>query len=172
MTTALLVIAPHTFRDEEYSEPKEVLERRGVRTVTASTKVGMCTGKLGMVAHAEIALHEARATDYDAVIFIGGGGAQVFFDDPAAHDLARDALTRQSIVGAICIAPSILARAGLLSGVDATCFASQATDLREHGARYREDPVVRDGQIVTASGPDAATSFGEAIADALVDASR
>ncbi len=171
MTAALFVIAPEVFRDEEYAEPKEALQRQGVQVTTASTEIGTCTGKLGMVAHAEIALRDVRAADYDAVVFIGGAGAQIFFDDPIAHDLAREAFAQQSVIGAICIAPSILARAGLLNGVEATCFSSQEADLRSHGARYSETAVVRDGSIVTANGPDAARSFGEAIADALKDVS-
>lgn len=167
MTRVLMVIAPDEFRDEEYAHPKEVFESRGIRVDTASTRTGPCRGRFGLVALADLALEQADAADYDAVVFVGGGGAAVYFDDPVAHALARRAYELGRVVGAICIAPSTLAHAGLLEGRHATAFSSQETDLRSHGAVFTGAPVELDGTIITANGPAAARAFGEAIADAL-----
>lgn len=167
MKTVLMVIAPVNFRDEEYAHPREVLERRGARVVTASTRTGTCEGKLGMRAEATLSVAEADATDYDAVVFVGGAGSQVFFDDPYAHALARAARVNKRLLGAICIAPSILARAGLLSGWPATAFPSQQEDLEKHGAVWTGEPVTAEGLVITANGPEAARDFGIAIAEAL-----
>lgn len=167
MARVLMVIAPEVFRDEEYDHPKQALESRGATVTTASTRVGACHGKLGMTAEATLALTDARAVDYDAVVFVGGGGAQVFFDDPAAHALARDMHALDRVVAAICIAPSVLARAGLLRDVHATAFPSQHDDLVAHGALWTTGPFEIDGRIITANGPDAARDFGLAIANAL-----
>jgi protease I len=162
-----MIIAPEMFRDEEYAHPKAVLEARGAAVVTASTHPGPCRGKLGMTAEASLAVADADPADYDAVVFVGGGGAQVFFDDPAAHALARSAHDLGRIVAAICIAPSVLARAGLLEEVRVTAFPSQHDDLVAHGALWTGAPVEVSGPIITANGPDAAHDFGMAIADAL-----
>ncbi len=167
MKTVLMVIAPDIFRDEEYARPKEVLERRGARVVTASVAPGPCRGKLGMLAVANIALSEADAGDYDAVVFVGGGGAAAFFDDTAAHAVAQEMHAEGKVISAICIAPSTLARAGLLAGHRATSFPDREQDLVEHGAIYTAAPVEVDGTLITANGPEAAYDFGEAIADAL-----
>ncbi|MHB1016943.1 MAG: DJ-1/PfpI family protein [Coriobacteriia bacterium] len=167
MTHVLMVIAPEVFRDEEYAVPKDVLESRGARVSTASLRAGVCHGKLGMTAEATLSVADADAADYDAVAFIGGGGAEVFFDDPAAHALAHAAAERGLVLAAICIAPSILAHAGLLEGVRATAFPSQRGDLMAHGAIWSDGPVEVDGQVVTANGPDAAADFGLAIANLL-----
>jgi protease I len=167
MKKVLMVIAPETFRDEEYSHPKEVLESRGARVVTASTRPGTCVGKLGMTAEAEIAVSEADALDYDAVVFVGGAGSKVFFDDPYAQALARAARVNKRVLAAICVAPSILARAGLLRGWPATAFESQKEDLEANGAIWTGEPLTVQGHVITANGPEAARDFGEAIADAL-----
>lgn len=167
MARALMVIAPETFRDEEYAHPKEVLEGRGVRLDTASLRRGTCQGRFGLTAEANLALAEADANDYDAVIFVGGGGAEVYFDDPVAHALATRAYELGRIVAAICIAPSVLARAGLLGGRRVTAFESREQDLRAHGATFTGKPVETDGTLITANGPDAAFQFGETIADAI-----
>ncbi len=130
----VMVIAPSVFRDEEYVEPKAVLEARGAEVTIASTRPGTCVGKLGLEASASVSVADARMQPWDAVVFVGGGGAEVFFDDPEAHALARDAVEREAVLGAICIAPSTLARAGLLRGRPATAFPSQQADLVAHGA--------------------------------------
>lgn len=162
-----MVIAPEVFRDEEYAHPKAVLEGLGASVTTASVQPGICRGKLGMMAEATVSVADATASEYDAVVFVGGGGAQVFFDDPAAHALARSAHEGGKVVAAICIAPSVLAHAGLIRGIRATAFPSQREDLIAHGANWTGAAVEVDGSIITANGPDAATDFGRAIADAL-----
>jgi protease I len=159
------------FRDEEYARPRAVLEDAGIRVVTASASAGPCTGKLGLVADADLSLTEAAESDWDAVVFIGGAGAAGFFDDPTAHSLARTTLTHRRPVAAICIAPSILARAGLLAGIKATALPSQLGELVTHGALWTGADVTVDGLIVTANGPDAATEFGRAIVS-LMDSSK
>ena len=167
MTTAVMVIAPAVFRDEEYAEPKRVLEAHGVSVATASVAPGECIGKLGLHATASLSVGDAADLRWDAVVFVGGAGAQVFFDDADAHRLARTQVESDRVLAAICIAPSTLARAGLLRDVRATAFPSQESDLRAHGAVWTGEAVTTDGRIVTGNGPEAAEQFGEAVATAL-----
>lgn len=162
-----MVIAPEVFRDEEYAEPKRVLESRGATVVTASVIPGECIGKLGMRVLADISVADAASRDWDAVLFIGGAGSAIYFDDAAAHRLARRAAGGTGVLAAICIAPSTLAHAGLLRGVRATAFASQQGDLVAHGAMWTGESVTTDGRLVTGSGPEAATEFGGTIGDLL-----
>lgn len=167
MPNAVMIIAPSVFRDEEYAEPKAVLESHGVDVTTASVEHGECVGRFGLTAEATLSVAEAARRNWDAVIFVGGGGAEVFFDDPVSHELARAQAERGGTLAAICIAPSTLARAGLLEGVSATAFPSREDDLKSHGALWTGAPLTVDGSIITANGPEAATEFGEAIAHAL-----
>jgi protease I len=120
-----------------------------------------------MLARATEALDEVVPEEFDAIVFVGGAGASVFFDDLDAHRLAKTMHAQGKVVAAICVAPSILARAGLLSRKNATAFASQRDDLVAHGAVWTGANVQVDGSIVTANGPAAAQDFGLAIADLL-----
>jgi protease I len=163
----LMVIAPGNFRDEEYFDTRAELEGKGASVTTASSASGEITGMLGGKATPDIGLDDAKAGDYDAVVFVGGAGASAYFQDRKALDLARSASESGKIVAAICIAPSILANAGILRGKRATSFSSEQGNLEGRGATYTGEAVTRDGRIITGSGPSAAKGFGQEIAKAL-----
>jgi protease I len=163
----LMVIAPDGFRDEEFLEPKEIFDSSGAEVTVASKGVSVAKGKLGATANVDIDIGEATATDYDAVVFIGGPGAAVYFDDPTALKLAKDAYAANKVVAAICIAPSILANAGVLEGHKATCFESESENIAAKSEGYTGEPVTIDENIVTGNGPGAAKKFGEAVIKTL-----
>ena len=166
MAKVLSIIAPQNYQDKEYGDSKSALEKAGHVVVTAST-VKEAHGVFGGVVNVDLLLSEVNSSDYDAILFVGGGGCFDYFDDKIAHQLARDFLDAGKITSAICAAPSILANAGLLDGVTATCYPSQADNLKDHGANYTGQAVERDGLIITADGPLSATMFGETIAGAV-----
>jgi protease I len=165
--TVVLVIAEQMFRDEEYQYPKTILEQAGVKVVTVSTTLGEAVGKLGLKVKPDRLLAKLTVTQADALVFIGGGGSSQYFDDPTAHRLAREYAQAGKIVGAICIAPVILARAGLLSGKRATVFPDGQADLEQSGAFYTGNPVEVDGLMITGNGPAAAEEFGRKLVELL-----
>jgi protease I len=163
----LMVLAPKDFRDEEYQKPRQVLEKAGAVVEVASKGVVEAEGMLGARVKVDRDLSQANIDDYGGVIFVGGTGAAVYFSDQAALTLARSAWEKGKVVGAICIAPSILANAGLLSGKKATAFYSEKNNLVAKGAQYTGQPVEVEGKIVTANGPQAAEEFGEKLVEVL-----
>lgn len=166
--SVLMIIAKQNFRDEELAEPRSVLEGAGAKVTVASSAIQESVGMLGRVrATPDLTLKEVSVADYDAVIFVGGTGASEYWDDPTAHQIAKDAHGAGKLVCAICIAPVTLARAGLLEGKKATVFSSESGQLKRHGADYTGASVERDGNIITADGPQSATAFGNAVRDAL-----
>jgi protease I len=167
MGKAILVVAPRDFRDEELFDTKAELERAGHACVIASRSIGKCTGMRGGSVRAEIAIDDVDVADCDAIVFIGGSGARVFFRDAHATSLARGAFDAGKVVAAICVAPTILATAGILHEKRATAFHSDISELRYGGARYVGPGVTVDGRVITASGPDQSVAFGKAIARAL-----
>ena len=166
---AVLIIAEQTFRDEELFDTQAALESAAVETVIASTKIGTCKGKLGRNAESTMLVKDINVDEFDAIVFIGGGGAMQYYDDPDALKAATDAHGKGKVIAAICIAPRILANAGLLKGVTVTCYESEAESLQKLGAKFQTTAVVADKKFITGSGPHAATEFGETIAKALTD---
>jgi protease I len=163
-----MVIAPENFRDEELLHTKEELERVEVSVTIASTKTTAARGMFGATVKPEIKLEQAKVDDYDAVIFVGGGGSSVYFNDDRALSIAKEAFDKGKKTCAICIAPVILANAGVLKGKRATVWDGDYVEmLKAGGANYTGKPVEVDGNIITANGPKAARDFGRAIAKGL-----
>ena len=164
---AALIVASQNFREEELFETKRALDAAGIQTIIASTRIGILRGMLGRMTEANILVGQLRVEDYDAIIFIGGPGVVEYVANPAALNLAREAVRQRKILAAIDTAPAILANAGVLTGVRATSFLSERNRLILAGAFYTGIPVEQDRLIITSSGPAASMQFGRAVADAL-----
>lgn len=167
----LMVIAANQFRDEEYQKPRALLEGAGALVTVASSSLKEAVGMLGLKVRPDILLKEARMEDFDAVVFVGGMGATEYWDNPAAHSLAKQAFSSGKLTSAICLAPMTLANAGLLKGKKATIWKDAVGDFKTKGVIYTGKPVEQDGRIITGSGPDAAEAFGRALVEALKTAS-
>lgn len=165
----VMIIAPNNFRDEEYSIPREILEGQGAKIVVASSQLETATGMLGLKVKPDIKLSDIKVENFDAIIFVGGLGARDYYwDNETALALAKEAYTKGKILGAICLAPVILAKAGVLKDKKATVWSSEGVKLRAVGCQVVGDAdVVVDGKIVTAKGPQAAKKFGESILELL-----
>ncbi|MEM3555511.1 MAG: DJ-1/PfpI family protein [Candidatus Micrarchaeia archaeon] len=171
MGKVLFVIAPSDFRDEELFQTQEVIRNAGYETTIASTTKSEARGMLGGRAKPNLLISEVNISEYKAVIFVGGQGVETHKlpENPAVIKIAKEANAAGKVVGAICIAPRILASADLVRGKKVTSFGDSETiaALREAGGNYTGRSVEVDGRIVTADGPSSARKFGEKIIEVL-----
>ena len=163
----LMIIASKGYRDEELSVPKKMFEDAGATVDIAADKEGRARGMLGSRVESDIVYSNAEIDKYDAVIFVGGVGSQVYWNDLKAHSLAKETIEKNKLLGAICLAPPTLAHAGVLKGKTATSYTSAATALKKAGANYTGQSVEVDGSIVTGDGPTAVVEFAQTIIDQL-----
>ncbi len=159
----VFVIAPQDFRDEELFVPAKPLKDEGVEVRVASTKTGLCQGADGGEVESELKIDEIKTDNFDAIFFIGGPGMEDLIDNLKLHSLAKDFYKSKKLVGAICIAPLLLAKAGLLEGISATSWSGVQSKISQLGADVVDKPVVVAGRVITAEGPDAAREFGKQI---------
>jgi protease I len=164
-----MIIAPQNFRDEELIHTREEFERAGGNVTVASISTDTAKGMFGAIAKPDITLDQVSVDEYDAIVFVGGSGAEVYFENPLAQNIARQGYSKNKLVTAICIAPSILANADLLQGKRATVWAGDKyiNILRSKGANYTGESVTKDNRIITANGPEAAREFGKTIINNL-----
>jgi protease I len=169
----LFIIAHSDFRDEEYFISRDTLERSGINVVTASSSLSPAIGVKGGEAKIDILLSDVELDDYDAIAIAGGRGIRLYFEQNDLHDLIRNFNNKGKVVAAICAAPVILAKAGVLSGKKATAWHTSDNmeypeDIKMFGGVFVDDDIVIDGKIVTAKNPESSKKFGEAIAS-LID---
>lgn len=163
MAKLVMVIAPERFRDEELFETQAELDAAGHTTILASTRSGVCTGSRGGSVRCDATIDQIDPDLFDGVVFVGGGGSSVLFTNEAALRLAKAMHREGKLVAAICLAPVILANAGVLAGRRATVAGTQAAVLEDAGATYTGPGVTVDGNVVTANGPKRSRLFGQEI---------
>jgi len=172
MAKVAIIIAFKNFRDEEYFIPKDILEDNGFAVETISTEIGLAIGGDGGEAEVDLCLADLNINEFDALVFVGGPGAYAFIEDESVWQIIRQARNKGKLLAAICIAPAILAKAGVLQGKKATIWSSimdkkSIKILQENGAEYLNKAIVQDGKIITANGPSAAKDFAETIVQML-----
>ena len=168
MKKIAIIIAFKNFKDEAYFIPLQLLEGAGVEIKVVSDELGMASGVDGGEVEVEIKLSDLNVSDFDAVVFIGGPGALGHLDNEDSYRVAKDVVAQDKVLAAICISPTILAKANVLQDKKATVWTSPLDKnpkkvLEENGAEYQDKDVVVDDRIITANGPKAAKEFGEAI---------
>lgn len=166
MAKALIIIAQNGYQDHEYAGTRSGLEGGDYEITVGSSAIGSCTGSMGGSEEATIALSDVNVDQFDLIAFVGGPGAAAYASDPEALRIANEAVRSDIKLGAICIAPTILAKAHVLEGRRATVWngdGQQGDVLTQYGAEYTEEAVTIDGNIVTGNGPDAAEEFGRAL---------
>lgn len=167
MATVALLIAHEGFQQVEYGEPKRLLEAAGHTVVTVSDAAGEAVGKDGVTrVPVDMTLDALEVSAVDGVYAIGGPGALTHLDTQETNRIFNEAMLMQKPYGAICISPRILAKANVLTGKKATGWNGDGALeelFRINNVTYVQEPVVEDGQVVTADGPAAATAFGEAL---------
>jgi len=167
-----MIIAFKDFRDEEYFKPRQIFEAAGADVKTVSNEKGTAIGADGGEVEVDLLVSEINPASFDAVVFIGGPGCLENLDNKDSYQVAKKTISQGKLLAAICIAPAILAKAGVLEGKKATVWTSVMDKsavkiLEDNGAIYEDKPVVIDGKIVTGNGPDAAQEFGETIKELL-----
>jgi protease I len=167
---ALLIIPPERFNEDELFQPKEELENAGVEVTIASTKTGEITGDYQGKATAEVIFSNVSATDYDVVSVIGGSGTNDhLWGNQELQGYLKQTHNDKVLVTGICAGAVTVAKTGLLSGREATCYPVdvQIDQLKANNVNYVEKHVVAHDDIITGDGPDGAKEFGKSLVQAL-----
>lgn len=165
--SVMMVIAPKDFRDEEFKEPYDLFTKSGMNVIVASTDTTPAQGMLGMSVKPDIILEQAIPDSYDVLVVVGGSGCRVLWDNTTLHKIVRHFNDEKKTIAAICIAPVVLAQAGILKDVKVTAYPTVKDDIAQCGATYTGADVEVCGNIITCSGPSVAKEFAETILSTL-----
>lgn len=157
------------FEEIEALSTIDILRRCGLEVqIISVTGTRLIRGSHGIAVMAEMVFRKGEVWNSDGIILPGGmPGAR----NLSMHDGLRKALLYHhdchNLIAAICAAPMVLGKFGILNGRRATCYPGFEGELK--GAIVSGDMLVEDGHIITAKGPAAATDFAFAIAARFVD---
>ncbi|MCL4534351.1 MAG: type 1 glutamine amidotransferase [Bacteroidetes bacterium] len=115
----------------------------------------------------DVAVDRITANDVDAVIIPGGYAPDRLRRYPAVLKLVKDTFQQGKVVAAICHAGWVLASAGVIRGKTMTCTAAIKDDMINAGAKYVDEEVVRDGNLITSRSPRDLPAFCRTIIAAM-----
>ncbi len=154
----IAILLADGFEEIEALTPLDVLRRAGldVKTVAVTSKIAIGSHNIPVVC--DMTADEVDPNSVSTVIFPGGMPGSLNLDAAKLSDDMIAAVNKNGgIIAAICAAPLVLGRRGLLEGKRATCYPGFEKELR--GATYTKDAVTVDGRIVTARGMGVALEF-------------
>lgn len=171
MPVAHVYIAPG-FEEVEAVTLIDILRRGAVdATLVSLTESLEQTGAHGLTLRTDLPFSAASGILADAIILPGGGpGTQALLASRALHERLDEHRAAGKLIGAICAAPMVLAKAGILTGLDACCFPGCEPALLEGSAEVWAYNVVEAGNVITSRGPATAASFSLTILQRLTDA--
>lgn len=154
------------FEEVEALVPLDILRRAGVEVVTLGVTGEYINGAHDIVVKADKPLSSAVKENIDAVILPGGlGGTNNMDASDDVKELVQYAADNNKLVCAICAAPSILGKMGLLSGKEATCYPGFEETFV--GGKYVKQSVIKCDNFITSDGMGSAYKFGFEITAAL-----
>lgn len=171
------ILATDGFEQVELTQPREALEREGAITALISEHHGEIIGfhheKRGDAFGVDLTFDEASPQDFDAVLLPGGHvNAGRLRNLEQAQRFMRAIQDEGKPIAVICHGPWLLASAGLIQGRTLTSWPSLQDELRQAGANWVDQEVVKDGNWVSSRKPDDIPAFNQAMVELIAEHMR
>jgi len=163
-----VLLAPG-FEDSEFQVPYDRLKAEGLEVEIIGRAAGEeLAGSKGKVrAQTTRSIADARPEEYDALLIPGGHSPDRLRADERFVRFVKEFDASKKPVAAVCHGPQLLITAGLVKGRTLTAWKTIQEDLRQIGAKVKDEPVVRDGNWITSRQPDDLRQFSDALVHAL-----
>lgn len=140
--------------------PVDILRRGGVNVTTVGVSGKRIKSSHGVEVSADVEFAETDFSDIEMLVIPGGQpGVDNLWENEKVRELVAETAKRKIKIAAICAAPMILARLGILDGKKCTCYPSCSDELPKDGF-MKNTGVVRDGAIITGRAAGDALDFG------------
>ena len=163
----VIALVEEDFEDLELWYPVLRLREEGAEVVVAGLGAETYHGKYGLPAEPDANVDDLDMRDFDAVLVVGGWAPDKLRRSEKVLELVRSADADGKLLGVICHGGWVPASAGILKGRTMTCTPGIKDDVMNAGAEYVDEPVVVDGNLVTARRPPDLPAYGAALVDAL-----
>lgn len=163
----IYVFLANGFEETEAIAPIDILRRSELDVKTVGIGEEVVVSSHGIAVIPDITeVDFVPSDDIDMIVFPGGMPGTLNLEKSRTVQNAIDfCAENDKYIAAICAAPSIIGKKGLLEGKKATCFPGFEQFLE--GAEFTGELVVQDGKIITGKGPGAAVEFGLKLSEIL-----
>lgn len=153
----ILTFLAEGFEEVEAVTIIDLLRRAGITVTTVALENSRVTGAHDIIIHADTTMKHLPDA-YDGIVLPGGGlGTDNLKASKRVLELVSTAFSGGLLCAAICAAPLVLAKAGILRGIRATCYPGCEDQMSD--ALYIEAAVVRDKNVITGKGVGTAIPF-------------
>ena len=164
----IAILVADQYQELEVWYPLLRFREDGAETLTVGAEAGKTyASKKGYPVVADLSVANVRAADCDAVIIPGGWAPDYLRQDERMVKFVREMDSAGKIVAAICHAGWMLCSADIVRGRKATCYKAIKDDLIHGGAKYVDEEVVSDGNLITSRKPEDLPAFCREISKAL-----
>lgn len=153
------VLVEDLYQDLEVWYPLLRLRETGAKVLTIGTGKKTYKSKHGYEIEADADVKEVKPIDFDAVIIPGGYAPDILRRFDAVNKFVAQAHEKDKVISAICHGLWVCASAGILKGHTATCFFAIKDDVINAGAKYIDQEVVVDKNLITSRKPDDLPAF-------------
>jgi protease I len=167
-TKRVAVLVEQQYQEMEVWYPVYRLREAGCQVTLVGPEAGATyPSKLGYPAKSDKAAKDVKASDFDGIVLPGGFAPDFIRRHEAMIKLVRDMAEQGKVLAAICHGPWVLCSTTALRGKKATCFFAIKDDVINAGAKYVDEEVVVDGNVITSRKPDDLPAFVMAMMKAL-----
>lgn len=154
------------FEEIEAVAPVDLMRRAKIDVQFVGLGGEIIRGRSGIELRADIRIEEIRLEEMEMLVIPGGGGVEHIGADASAVNAIQYAYAHQKYIAAICAAPTLLGKLGMLVGVKAVCYPGMEGGMT--GARWAGDvKIVRDGRFIFGQAPGSAIDFGLKLIEVL-----
>lgn len=162
------ILVENLYEDLEFWYPYYRMKEAGAEvTVLGTGSSALYRGKHGLEAKPDKTVDQADPGSFDAVVIPGGYAPDYMRRYPPLLGFVKEMHARGKVVAAICHAGWVLSSAGVVKGLSMTCFSSIKEDVVNAGAKYVDQPVVNDRNVITSRFPADLPAFCREIIAAL-----
>ena len=161
----VLVVLTDGFEEIEAFTPVDVLRRAGADVTVAGLVSSIVEGAHKVKVMTDKKLSDVDANTYDMLVLPGGPGYRSLLNSSAVINLVKDFNRKKKFIAAICMAPAVLAKAGVLDDKIATIYPGAESQL----PKPREAKVIVAGNIITSRSPGTAMDFALKLAEIAAD---
>jgi protease I len=164
----IAILAADLYQEMEIWYPLLRFREEGAETVAVGAVAGATySSKKGYPVVADKSIADVDAKDYDAVVIPGGWAPDTLRQDERMLNFVRAMDKAGKVVAAICHAGWVLCSADILRGRTVTCFVAIKDDMVHAGAKYLDEEVVVDGNLITSRKPTDLPAFCREVIVAL-----